>query len=329
MTREDLFRAVGEVREEQLIEVEKVEKKVEKAKPAKRQKINWRVYMTMAACLLLIVTIGFSWRQQQIERIEAEQENPLRDTPENMPENTPESIPAEFAYSTNIQISEVENVENDELQKENRLSPDSSVNMQNTRSEPAQTPSVSASEKSDSDQDIMMLDSESDSLWLTPEEILDWNTVIFRGTVRDLQYFQINYNSQGSQDYTVASVEMNEVLRGDALVKGNLYRVLYPGIAGRSTTSLNGDLDRLEIGSQAVFMPQISTKDTGWRSTSNHQDYFCYADLSEFYFSEGRRFLFLNTEDGLSFAREVYLDLNDAETLDDVMNYLRELLEKK
>ena len=79
----------------------------------------------------------------------------------------------------------------------------------------------------------------------------------------------------------------------------------------------------VEEGSDAVFMPYRATADTGWRSG---EDYFCYADLAELYFDEGIRFLFLDTGEGLAFERNVYTDIADAETLDEVVDYLRALV---
>ena len=127
--------------------------------------------------------------------------------------------------------------------------------------------------------------------------------------------------------YTVASVEVSDCLRGD-LAAGDTYNVLYAGAPGRMTTSISGDLENLDVGSEAVFMPRIATPDTGW---SSGDDYFCYADLAELYMDEGRRFLFLDTGDGVSYAAEVYdIPAADGETvtLDDVTAYLRGLLEQ-
>ena len=38
------------------------------------------------------------------------------------------------------------------------------------------------------------------------------------------------------------------------------------------------------------------------------------------------RFLFLDTGDDLSFARDVYTDIADAKTLDEVEDYIRDML---
>ena len=168
-------------------------------------------------------------------------------------------------------------------------------------------------------------ESTADVIWLSPEEILNLDTVIFRGTVTGLRYFEVTVGGL-EETYTVASVEVTDCIRGD-LAAGDTYNVAYRGGPG-VTTSISGDLENLEEGSEAVFMPYVVTPDTGWRSGD---DYFCYADLAELYMDEGRRFLFLDTGDGVSYASEVYdipASSGETVTLDDVMAYLRGLLEQ-
>ena len=168
-------------------------------------------------------------------------------------------------------------------------------------------------------------ESTADVIWLSPEEILNLDTVIFRGTVTGLRYFEVTVGGL-EETYTVASVEVSDCIRGD-LAAGDTYNVAYRGGPG-VTTSISGDLENLAVGSKAVFMPRIATPDTGW---SSGDDYFCYADLAELYMDEGRRFLFLDTGDGVSYAAEVYdipASSGETVTLDDVTAYLRGLLEQ-
>lgn len=51
MTKEELFRAVGEVREDQITEAEDV----------RRQSRPWRRYGTLAACLALVLRGPLPW----------------------------------------------------------------------------------------------------------------------------------------------------------------------------------------------------------------------------------------------------------------------------
>ena len=271
MTREELFRAVGEVREDQILGAAETPNK-----PASRR---WRRYGALAACLAVVLAGAFGLNRWL---------HTGRDLPVH--ESAQESADAPLApqYSVGAEIREI----------------DGSGGRWNGLFE-----SSTASDTS--------------LAWLDPEEILALDTVIFRGTVTGLRYFEVAVGGL-EETYTVASVEVSDCIRGD-LAAGDTYNVAYRGGPG-VTTSISGDLEDLAVGSEAVFMPYIATPDTGWRSG---EDYFCYADLAELYMDEGHRFLFLDTGDGVAYAAEVY-DIpaagGETVTLDDVAAYLRGLL---
>ena len=272
MTREELFRAVGEVREDQIMDA---------AEKPNKTAIRWRRYGALAACLAVVLAGAFGFRQWL---------HTGRDLPAY--ESAQESADGPLApqYSVGAEIREI----------------DGSGGRWNGLFE-----SSTASDTS--------------LAWLDLEEILALDTVIFRGTVTGLRYFEVTVGGL-EETYTVASVEVSDCIRGD-LAAGDTYNVAYRGGPG-VTTSISGDLENLEEGSEAVFMPYVATPDTGWRSGD---DYFCYADLAELYMDEGRRFLFLDTGDGVSYASEVYdipASSGETVTLDDVTAYLRGLLEQ-
>lgn len=282
MTKEELFRAVGEVREDQVAEAEK------------RRGSPWKRYGALAACLAVVLTAGIVWNQMyhtgrdlpaasQIETGGAGGAGAYEDSSlDGTDYSTPEDAPAQPIYSVGAEFGEF-------------------------RSE------GEAGREADD------VGSAASLAWLEPEEIFKRDTAIFRGTVLNLRYFEVTAGRE-TRYYTVASVEITDCVRGE-LAAGDIYNVLYLGVPGRMSTSISGDLDKLEVGSDAVFMPYIAGGDTGW---SSGKDYFCYADLAELYFEEGIRFLFLDTGDGLSFDRSVYADIAGAETLDEVTDYLRE-----
>ena len=158
-------------------------------------------------------------------------------------------------------------------------------------------------------------------VWLEPEEIFAMDTAIFRGTVTDLQYYEATGGYRAY--FTVAVVEVTDPIRGD-MASGDTCRVYLPCAPGMSVSTA-GALEELEIGSEAIFMPSIATADTGITSGDS---YFCYADVADFWFSEGVRFLFLQTEEGLRYASDVYdLGGDGGEvTLDDAAAYIRSML---
>lgn len=271
MTREELFRAVGEVREDQIAE--------------HFTRCPWKRYGALAACLVAVLAGVFGWNRLYHTGWDlpfaAEDGGFVDGSDYSAPESAEDSSPSPV-YSANVEIGEL----------------DGSADHGKTAS-----------------------DASACLVWLDPEEVFSMDTVIFRGVVRNLRYYTVT--AGGTElSYTVASVEVTSSLRGD-LAKGDICGVLYLGAPGRLSTSIVGDLEDLEIGSEAIFMPFWATEETGWR---DGEAYFCYADLAEFYLSEGIRFLFLDTGDGLSFARDVYTDIADAKTLDEVEDYIRDML---
>lgn len=307
MTREELFRAVGEVREDQ----------IEAAETVKKQVRPWRRFGALAACLALVVTVGVAaaelreadrWRaivksfDPSIKIDEDSDRWPVLVRPFNPGETDSGGVAAAGGMDGCEYWTDDPN---------HPLRPDYSINVEiGQLSEPGNgSVGVAAS-------------TASDAKWLSLEEIFAMDTLIFRGTVRELQYFQVELDGFGAAVYyTRALVEVTDSIRG-GLAEGEVCPVLYMGAKGYAFTSVSGALTDLEEGMDAVFMPARTDRDTGWREGDS---YFCYADLADLYISEGMRYVFVDTAEGLSFARDVYTELADAETLDEIAAYIRRM----
>ena len=162
--------------------------------------------------------------------------------------------------------------------------------------------------------------------WVPAEELLASDIDIFMGTVLEMQTYHV---TGGMEKYfTVATVEVEESIRSE-MTLGDTCRIYLPfakvdGVV--STTSLLGDLDELKIGSRAIFMPRPATKDAG---EGKGAVWLGYGDFSDYYFSEGMRYLFLETETGTSYATGVYeAEGGRAASLEEIAAYLRSVLEK-
>ena len=288
MTREELFRAVGQVREEQIQEAAR-------EVPRPRRRIG-----ALAACLAAVLVLGAA-----APRIAGQ----LR---HRAPSGSFDPVPGP---QTGALDAGGGGSGLDGTDYHGGSDPDRPAR-------PSYSEGVSIGQLSGPGDGAESVSSASCTAWLTPEEILAQDTVIFRGTVRELQYFRIDPEAPGmGVYYTRALVEVTDSIRG-GLTEGETCALLYMGAKGRMSTSLSGPLEDLEEGGDAIFMPARTGPDTGWRWTED--SCFCYADLAELYLSEGLRFVFADTAEGLSFARDVYADLAEAETLDQVADYLRE-----
>ena len=289
MTREELFRAVGEVREDQ----------VEAAEIVKKQVRPWRRFGALAACLILVVTAAaVPWIQR------------------GQPQWT------HIIYSFNPAAEH--SAGGGEVGKDAGTGnldgscywTDDPIQL----THPEYSTGVEIGEISGPGDNPGMMGLSSCMAWLTPEELFAQDTEIFRGTVRELQYYQIELNAVGARTYyTRAIVEVTDPIRGN-LTAGRNYSLLWLGAKGYMSTSLIGPLEDLDVGSEAIFMPIRTAQNTGWKEGDS---YFCYADLAELYLGEGTRYVFADTEEGLDFDRNVYKEIETAETLDEITAYIR------
>ena len=294
MTKEELFRAVGEVREDQITEAENM----------KKQSRSWRRYGALAACLAVVLAGVLSLERLEDARKWAEIEESFQTVAD------PESI---------LDAGGAGDPDGTEYWTESGKRPASNYSVHAEIGEIEETGAAKRTE-SGSAEDRMESAMASDSVWLSPEEIFAQDTAIFRGTVRALRYYVVETDGYETQ-YTAADVEVTDPMRG-GLAAGEIRTVLYPG-GPDMTTSISGPLDDLEVGSDAILMPVAATPETGRREGDS---FFCYADLGEFYLSEGMRYVFLDTGDGLAFDRGTYADIADAETLDEAADYVREMI---
>ena len=162
--------------------------------------------------------------------------------------------------------------------------------------------------------------------WMSAEEILALDVEIFMGTVTDMETYHV---TDGMERYfTVATVEVEDSIRSE-LAMGESCRIYLPfaEIGGLTTTTSNiGDLEKLKIGSRAIFMPHKTTEEKG---AGNGDVWLSYLDFSDYYFGEGMRFLFLETESGTSYETSVYeVEGGNTASLEEIAEYLRGVLEK-
>ena len=289
MTREELFRAVGEVREDQ----------IEGAETVKKQVRPWRRAGALAACLAVIVTAA------AVPAIRGQ------------PQWT------SIIYSFNPAVDRESG--GDAGGGATAGGADGSSYWTDGPARPGHpdwSTGVEIGQLSGPGNNAGMLAEAACMAWLEPEEIFAQDTVIFRGIIRELHYFQVEMDGLENMPVycTRAVVEVTDSLRG-GLKAGESHSLLWVGAKGYMSTSLSGPLENLDEGSEAIFMPIPTNQNTG---REEGKGYFCYADLAEFYLGEGQRYVFADTAEGLVFDRTVYEEIADAETLDEAAAYIRE-----
>lgn len=247
MTREELFRAVGQVREEQIIEAET---------PRKARRLRWQRYAALAASLALVLTAAWGFglldgMQPMEDFVAGERKDGGMDGSNY---SSPDG-PAQPIYSSKgVEIGELRNDKN-------------------------------------------FPEADACLVWLSMEEILSPDRVIFRGIVRNIRYFQVEIGGDDSWYYRVFSVEVLEDIQG-GLAAGDIYNV----VTG-CTSSVSGNIDLLEIGTEAIFLARFATPESG---VGVNDDFFSYADLGELYLSEGIRFLFVQSGGSICYDQNTY-----------------------
>lgn len=222
----------------------------------------------------------------------------------------------------------------EEMAPETSLEKDSATAMEGIREEKAPESAVEDITKESAEAEVKQesgsnaskpvgesIKMESIAEYRSAEEILAEGHDIFLGEVIEKQVY-----TEGEYRYfTVITVRIEQNIRGDVKADEE-YRIYLPVAATKEVVqahSLSGDLDKLSVGSRAVFMPK-KAEDSALSDAKS--DYSYYAD---YYYEEGARYLFLETEDGVSYAEEVYdvgADGAGAVGLSDVVTYLKALL---
>ncbi len=305
MTREELFRAVGEVREDQ----------IEAAEIVKKQIHPWRRFGALAACLALVVTAAAAPELREADHWKwtaiVKSFNPGAEAGEDPDVWKAAVRPFNPGEADSGGETAAGGLDGSDYWTDNPNRP----------THPDYSAGVEIGQLSGPGSGDEMIGMSSCLAWLSPEEIFAQDTVIFRGTVRELHYFMVEPDAGPMERYyTRALVEVTDSIRG-GLKAGETYSLLWLGARGYMSTSISGALEDLDVGSDAVFMPIRTGQDTGWREGDL---YFCYADLAEFYLSEGTRYVFADTAEGLVFDRSTYEEIAGAETLDEIAAYIRE-----
>lgn len=159
-------------------------------------------------------------------------------------------------------------------------------------------------------------------VWLSHEEIFAPETMIFRGTVLDIQNYDLSFNGEVTTR-AIATVWVSKVLQGDVCV-GEAFRILLPcPITGNISLSATEVIAQMRIGMEGIFMPKAYDAAAYWEQNGA---VLYLQDLAPCGLWDGMRWVFLDTSRGLAFDKSVYEDAANAESLDEIEDYIREQL---
>lgn len=152
---------------------------------------------------------------------------------------------------------------------------------------------------------------------LTPQEIFESDTVIFKGTIKSIKNIKID-----SETHSVVKFDVEKVYRGDIGESITIFSSLpYTG-NGFIWNGWIEDTDHLEYikkGTHGIFMFEMYDENT-------NADFIGYG-LADGYFGDDR-FMFIETENSVTFSRHAHPEIIHASTLDEIDAYVTDMIER-
>lgn len=257
MKKEDIFCAIGEVKDQYVIEADEFKRK-------RTYPVRW---IAAAACVVLLLTAGILLRGRMGERI------PLSEASRNVKVSYISNVPGGLFFG-----------------------------------------GIGSS-------------SSADLAWMTEEEIFgpiaSVETTIVRGTVTGIENIVIDFN--GEKEYrALATVEVEKVIRGDC-EPGDVLTIKLPcPIGGGIAVEDTGVISRIRVGMEGIFMPRQYGEDEYWEQNGA---VLLQKDVAGYGFWDGERFAFLQTEEGIVYARGSFTGMSEPATLDDVEEYIVRMID--
>lgn len=154
------------------------------------------------------------------------------------------------------------------------------------------------------------------------EEVFNmFDTVAFMGTVKEVKNISMDFD--GIKHYrALVTIEVEKVYDGN-LSAGETISAMLPGpVDTGNVMGADFNITRaMKPGERGIFMPLIYSSDEVWEENGKvlqMKDFAGYAIIDTV------RFAFLETEEGLLFERGTFPGIKDAQTLEEVEEYIME-----
>ena len=151
-----------------------------------------------------------------------------------------------------------------------------------------------------------------------------FNTDILKGKILSVNNIEINLNGYKVY-YAIAQIKVEKVYRGSC-DKGNIVSIMLPCPINKNIWLEDTDtVCAMKDGMNGIFMLMPYDEN----SVLEYNDArLVKKDIADYYFPDGIRFAFLETEDGLIFDRYSYKTISNAKTLDEVEKYIEDMILK-
>lgn len=159
----------------------------------------------------------------------------------------------------------------------------------------------------------------------TEEELFTvFDTAVFRGEITDIQNIVIDSN--GVKAYrAIAKIKISKAFRGDCEA-GDIVTVLLPCPIDNGIDVSDCDVvSAMRVGLEGIFMPMIYDENS---LREENGAVLCLKDIADYGFADGIRYAFIEADGGLIFDRTSYESISNAETLDEIEEYVISMIEK-
>jgi len=154
----------------------------------------------------------------------------------------------------------------------------------------------------------------------TEDEVFTmFETDVYTGTVKSVQNIQVEYAGM-TEVKGIATITVAKTLRGGKAA-GETVTVMLPGPVadGQIQGPDMSVYPAMKAGDKGVFMLVKHDENAYW---DDGETRILFSEVAEYSVIDTQRFIFLETEDGLEFARDTFPALATATTLDEVETYV-------
>lgn len=158
---------------------------------------------------------------------------------------------------------------------------------------------------------------------LSEEELINGeDKVIFRGTVEKLDNILIDLD--GQKEYRcILYINVNSSVSGDVQTNKTVSLLLPFPIAEGYHTSIGSVAEKIKIGTEGIFIAKVYDDESVYKAGDAvlYLNELAYCGLDD-----GERYLFIETADGLLYSESCYPSAYNANSLDDIEEYIKTVL---
>lgn len=158
----------------------------------------------------------------------------------------------------------------------------------------------------------------------TEDEVFNmFDTEVFMGTVTEVKNIRVNIDGNPTY-HAIAKVMVEKVYKGEGSV-GETASLLLPGPIANGKI-IGGDfnvLPSMNAGDKGIFMPIKHDDNYYW---SDGTTTVLYSQIAKYGLIDTSHFMFLQTSDGLVFAKDTFPVIKSATTLEKIETYIESKL---